>query len=95
MALADRLSSWLPCAIHGQSEGTTFQVGAGGSGGQDSEGETIAINISSTHGTEGTLAIISSTSLIADEVTSSERGSVQPVATQQLSARVKVQTSRS
>lgn len=60
MALADRLSSWLPCAIHGQSEGTTFQVGAGGSGGQDSEGKAIAINISSTHGTEGTLAIISS-----------------------------------
>lgn len=39
-------SSWLPCAIHGQSEGTTFQVGAGSSEGQDSEGKAIAINIS-------------------------------------------------
>ena len=35
-------------------------MGAGGSGGQDSEGKAIAITISSTHGTEGTLAIISS-----------------------------------
>lgn len=32
--------------FHGQSEGTTFQVGAGGSEGQDSEGKTIAIIIS-------------------------------------------------
>lgn len=33
-------------ATHGQSEATTFQVGAGGSDGQDSEGKAIAINIS-------------------------------------------------
>lgn len=46
MGLADGPGSWLPCAIHGQSEGTTFQVGAGGSEGQVSEGKAIAINIS-------------------------------------------------
>lgn len=34
------------CAIHGPSEGTIFQVGAGSSEGQDSEGKAIAINIS-------------------------------------------------
>jgi hypothetical protein len=46
VGLAGRQSSWLSCAIHGQSEGTTFQVGAGGSEGQDSEGKAIAIIIS-------------------------------------------------
>lgn len=46
LGLAGRPGSWLPFAIHSQSEGTTFQVGAGGSEGQDSEGKAIAINIS-------------------------------------------------
>lgn len=46
MVLEDRPGSWLPRAIHHQSEGITFQVGAGGSEGQDSEGKAITIDIS-------------------------------------------------
>lgn len=44
--LTGRPSAWLPCATHSQSEGITFQVDAGSSEGQDSEGKAIAINIS-------------------------------------------------
>ena len=46
MALEDRPSSCLPCAIHHQSEEITFQVGAGGSEGQDTEGKAITIDTS-------------------------------------------------
>lgn len=46
LGLAGRPGSWLPFATHGQSEGTTFQMGAGSSEGQNSEGKAIAINIS-------------------------------------------------
>lgn len=46
LSVMELAGSWLPYAIHGQSEGTTFQVDAGGSEGQDSEGKAIAINIS-------------------------------------------------